>query len=48
MHTKFSTEQLENEFYTINELALAINELCEAIELLEARVEALEANTAPR
>ena len=48
MHTKFTPEQLENEFYTINELASAINELCEEIELLEARIAALEANTAPR
>jgi hypothetical protein len=38
MHTKFTPEQLEGEFFTTNDLALAINELCEAIEALEAQV----------
>lgn len=48
MHTKFTPEQIENEFYTIKELVLAINELCEEIELLEARVASLESNSALR
>jgi len=38
MHTKFTPEQLEGEFFTINDLAVAINELCEAIEALEAQI----------
>jgi hypothetical protein len=41
MHTKFTPEQIEGEFFTTNDLALAINELCEAIEALEAQVATL-------
>ena len=38
MHTKFTPEQLEGEFFTLNDLASAINELCETIEALEAQI----------
>jgi len=38
MHTKFTPEQLEGEYFTANDLAVAINELCEAIEALEAQI----------
>lgn len=38
MHTKFTPEQLEGEFFTLNDLALAINVLCEEIEALEAQI----------
>ena len=38
MHTKFTPEQLEGEFFTLNDLASAINELCEAIEALKAQI----------
>lgn len=42
MHTKFTSEQLEGEWFTINDLAVAINELCEAIDALQAEVDALK------
>lgn len=38
MHTKFTPEQLEGEYFTAYDLALAINELCEEIEALEAQI----------
>jgi hypothetical protein len=38
MHTKFTPEQLQGEFFTINDLAVAINELCEEIELLKTQI----------
>jgi hypothetical protein len=38
MHTKFTPEQLEGEYFTAYDFAVAINELCEAIEALEAQI----------
>lgn len=38
MHTKFTPEQLEGEYFTAYDLAVAINELCEQIEALEAQI----------